>query len=330
MVIAHFGDRGARFESPYLLVNWGTLFGMTDFVRSARTRAAAVPGVRWVLRLVHKIKHDDVFGMSAGIAYHWIFAIPPVLIVLVMSGALLDQVTDADVVGQLRTQINDRAPADTASVLSRLVDNAVAEVDGGTASLGVLIAALLAIWSGANAMGALIKAFNKALRIEEHRSFVHMRKVAIGLTLLLVGIMNGAFVLLVYGRRIGSWIAGEIGAGRAFEIVWGVIQWPLAILGIVVALSLLYTIGPNIDKPLKWVTPGSVAATVLWLLLVLGFGVYLRFADPGSAYGVLGGVIVLLFFLYLTAAVVLIGLEIDAVGNEKQVPEGASRQKNPA
>lgn len=288
---------------------------MTGTLQEARARLAEVPGAARAKRLIEHIKTDDVFGMSAEIAYHWIFAIPPLLLLVVMSGALLDQATDVNVVGQLRSQIDDRAPADTASVLNNLVDNAVAEVGGGAASLGVLIAAVLALWSGSNAMSALMKAFNKAYAVNEDRPFVRKRMVTLGLTLLLVGILNGAFVVLVYGRAIGAWVADQAGAGRAFEIFWGLIQWPLAILGIVVVLGLLYWIGPNVERPRRWVTPGSIAATALWLLLVLGFGVYLRFSDPGSAYGVMGGVIVLLFFLYLTAAVLLIGAEIDAEGN---------------
>jgi membrane protein len=272
----------------------------------------AVPGVAWLQRLVEKIKRDDVFGMSAEIAYHWIFAIPPLLILIVMSGALVDKVTDVQVVERLRTQIDNRAPADTASVLNRLVDNAVAEVGGGAASLGMLIAAVIALWSGSNALGALMKAFNRAYSVDESRPFVRKRLVAIGLTLLLIGILNAAFFLLVYGRMIGDWIADKIGASDAFEMVWTIIQWPVAIVGIVVVIGLLYSIGPNVDRPIRWVSPGSIAATAMWLVLVLGFGIYLRFSDPGSAYGVLGGVIVLLFFLYLTSAVLLVGAEIDA------------------
>jgi membrane protein len=285
---------------------------MTDAMQSARTRVMSVRGASWLQRLVEKVKQDDVLGMSAEIAYHWIFAIPPLVILVVMSGALVDEATDVQVVERLRTQINDRAPADTASVLNRLVDNAVAEVGGGAASFGMVFAAIIALWSGSNAVGALMKAFNRAYMVDESRPFVRKRVVAVGLTLLLIGILNAAFFLLVYGRKIGDWLADKIGASDAFEVVWSIIQWPVAILGIVAVIGLLYSIGPNIDRPLRWVTPGSIAATAMWLVLVLGFGIYLRFSDPGSAYGVLGGVIVLLFFLYLTSAVLLVGAEIDA------------------
>jgi len=291
---------------------------MTETFTDARARLERTPGVSWVQRLVRHIQQDDVLGLSAEIAYHWIFAIPPLMILVVMSGAMLDSVTDVDVVGQLRTQIEDRAPADMASVLNGVVDNAVAEVGGGIASLGVITAAAIALWSGSNGMGALMKAFNRAYVVEEGRPYVRKRLVAVGLTVMLIGLLNAAFLLLMYGERIGRWLANSIGAGEVFEKVWDVSRWPMALVAIVVVLGLLYLIAPNVDQSFKWVAPGTIVATLLWLVLVLGFGLYLQFSDPGSAYGVLGGMIVLLFFLYLTAAVLLIGGEINAVVHEQQ------------
>jgi membrane protein len=291
---------------------------MAETVQGIKARAEGMPGATWAKRLVRKAQQDDVPGMSAEIAYHWIFAIPPLLILVTVLAALVDSVTNVDVVGRLQTEINERAPADTASVLNRLVDHAVAEVSGGVASLGVIVAAVIAIWSGSNGVGALIKAFNRVFAVEEERPGLQKRLVSIGLTLLLIAILNGAFVAMVYGRRIGGWLADEIGAGNAFELGWTIALWPLALVGIVVVLGILYWLGPDIELPFKWVSPGSAAATVLWLLLVAGFGIYLKFADPGSAYGVLGGVVVLMFFLYLTAMVILIGAEVNAIVRDEQ------------
>jgi membrane protein len=279
---------------------------------SIRSRAGTSSALERVQRLIQKAKQDDILGLAAEIAYHWIFAIPPMLILMVLTGAFLDKVADVNVVGELRTRIDERAPADTASVLNRLLDNAVAEVGNGTVSLGVLLAAIIAIWSGSNGIVALMKALNRVAGIEERRTYVRKRLLSIGLTLLLVGILNAAFVILVYGRQIGERVANELSAGRLFEIGWTLALWPMAIVALALTIAFVYAAAPSSGIPIRWVTPGTVAATALWLLLVLGFGTYLRFSDPGSAYGVLGGVIVLMFFLYLTAAVLLLGAEVDA------------------
>jgi membrane protein len=182
----------------------------------------------------------------------------------------------------------------------------------------LLVAAAIAIWSGSNGINAFIKAMNRAYGVDEARPFVRKRLVSIGLTLLLVGMLNASFILLVYGQRIAGWAADRIGAGSVFESVWGVSQWPVAIVGLVLVLCILFAVGPNRELTFWSVVPGAVIGTGLWLVLVFGFSLYLRFSEPGSAYGALSSVIVLLFFLYLTAMVFLIGAEINAIIREER------------
>ncbi|CAN5532162.1 YihY/virulence factor BrkB family protein [soil metagenome] len=286
---------------------------MVESVQNLQHRAERHPvGVR-AKALFKKVMADDVPGLAAEIAYYWVFALPPLMVLVVLTGAWLDRFADVNVVGQLRQQVNERAPADAASVINRVIDGAVAEVGGGAASVGVLVAATIALWSGSNGVGALMKAFNRAYDIEEARPFVRKRLVAIGLTLLLVAILNGAFLLLVYGQRIGTWLADRIGAGTVFDVIWGLGRVPFALVAIVAMLAVLYRIGPNAEIAMKAVIKGAVLATVLWIIASLGFGVYLRFSDPGSAYGVLGSVIVLMFFFYLTALIFLVGAEVNSM-----------------
>ena len=78
-------------------------------------------------------------------------------------------------------------------------------------------------------------------------------------------------------------------------------------------LAILYYAGPNVKQSFRWISPGSVGATILWLIAVFGFRVYLLFTNPGSAYGVFGGVIVLLFFLYVSGIIFVIGAELNAM-----------------
>jgi membrane protein len=271
-----------------------------------------LPGVEFARRVATNVSRNDVPGLAAEIAYHWIFAVPAALILVVMLGAATEQVTSVDVVGELRAQIEERAPADVASVLDDLVDNALVEIDGGAASLGVVAAGVIALWSASNGMAALMKALNRVHGIGEDRPFLRKRLVAIGMTALLVALLNAAFALLVAGEWIGGRTADRLGSGQSFEQGWSWLRIPLAIGVIALTLGLLYTIAPNRHQPVRWVTAGSVAATALWIALVVGFGVYLQIADPGSAYGVLGGVIVFMFFLYLTALILLVGAEVDA------------------
>ena len=260
-----------------------------------------------------RISDDEVTTLSTSFAYFWVFAIPPLLILTVMIAAILNRATSVQVVEHLRSLIQDRAPADTREMLLKLVDNAVAKVGGGIASFGATATALLALWSGSSAVSILIKGFNRAYDVKESRSFLRLKLTTLALTLALVFSVNMAFVLLVFGKRLGGWLADRFGLGSAFDAAWTIGRWPIAIIGIMLLLTLLYWKGPNVEQPFRWITLGSLAATILWLIVVAGMGIYLSLADPGSAYGVLGSVIVLLVFLHFTGIVFFLGAEINAV-----------------
>lgn len=255
---------------------------------------------------------DDVPGLAAEIAYHLLFSIPAIVMLLIFLAALINDVSGVDVVSRLKEMVEDYAPADTQEILISLIDNAIAQMSGGLASFGVLITAALAIWSGSNGVAAIMKAFNRAYDQDEDRPFVKKKLTAIGLTLLLGLFVNLAFVLLVFGTRIAEWIADNAGLGRAFELAVAIGRWPVGFLLIAIMLAVLYYLGPNVEQSFRWLSPGSIVATALWIALIFGFSLYLRFADPGGAYGSLSSILVFIFFLYVSAIVLLIGAEVNA------------------
>jgi membrane protein len=275
--------------------------------------------------LLGKVKRDKVTTLAAAFAYHTLFAIPALLILTVALAALVDRATNVPVAQHLRDLVRDRAPADTKDLLNAIVDDAIAKVGGGGASLGLLLAAVLALWGGSNAVGALIEAFNRAYDAEEDRPFLKKKLLTLGLTLLLALFVNLAFALLVFGQRLGHWIADRAGLGTAFDVLWNLLRWPVAVAAVALALAVLYAIGPNVERPFRWISPGAILATLLWLAATAGFGLYLRFANPGSAYGVVGGVLVLLFFLYVTGIAFLLGAELDALLARTRAEETARR-----
>jgi membrane protein len=264
-------------------------------------------------RIWGKFSDDEITVLSTSFAYYWVFAIPPLLILIVMIAALLNSVYDVPVVENLRDMIDRRAPADSQPLLHDLVDNAVAEVGGNVASFSAIVTGLIALWVASSSVGILIIGFNRAYDVEEERAFVHKKLLTIGLTLVMVLFVNVAFALLVFGGQLGSWLADQLGLGSAFDLTWSIIRWPIAIAGIMVLMAFLYWKGPNVDQPFRWVTLGSAVATVLWLILVAGFGLYLTIADPGSAWGVVGSVIVLLLFLNFTGIIFFVGAEISGI-----------------
>lgn len=289
---------------------------------STNDAVSAPPPVNWRSRadivrvgkeLFAEFKKDNVTSLAAAFAYHTVFSIPALLILMVSVAALVNLTTDTDVTGNLKDLIAERAPGDTRQLLNGIVDTAVAKTSGGGATVGVAFTSLLALWSGSNAVSALIDAFNRAYGVEESRKWVRKKALTLGLTLVLAIFINLAFALLIFGERIGSWIADRAGLGSVFDIAWNLSRWPVAIAAIALLLTLLYYAGPNVEQSFRWVSAGSILSTILWLVTTAGFGIYLRFSNPGSAYGAVGSVLVLLFFLYVTGIVFLLGAELNAL-----------------
>ena len=297
---------------------------------STTVTAEAPPPINWrspsdLMRtgkeLYGEFKKDNVTSLAAAFAYHTVFAIPALLILAVTVAAVINLTTNVDVTGNLRELIAERAPGNTRPMLNDIVDNAIAKTGGGGASIGLATTALLALWSGSNAVGALIDAFNRAYGVQESRKWARKKALTIGLTLLLAVFINLAFALLVFGERIGSWIADRAGLGSAFDVVWNLSRWPVAVAAVAILLTVLYWAGPNVEQSFRWVSPGSVLSTVLWLVATAAIGIYLRFSDPGGAYGSVGSVLVLLFFLYVTGIVFLLGAELNAMITKRYDPE---------
>lgn len=260
-----------------------------------------------------KFNEDNVLSLAASFAFRMIFAVPAIIILTITIAAVIDQATSIDVSNRLRDLISNHAPADTRVLLNSIVDNAVAKVGAGSASIGIAVTAAIALWSGSSGIGALVDSFNHAYEVRESRPFLHKRLVMLGLTLLLTLAVNLAFVLLVYGSRIGHVLVDRWGMGSQFDSFLGIIRWPIAIGAMVLMLSILYYVGPNVVISFRWISPGSISATILWLVATAGFGIYLRFGNPGSAYGALGSVLVFLLYLYFTGAIFILGAELNAV-----------------
>lgn len=263
--------------------------------------------------LVKEITDDDVTGLAAEVAYHAIFSIPALIVVLITLAAVIDNTANVELAERLQDMITENAPDSTQPILSELVDNAIDRVGGGAASIGLASALLVALWAGSNAVGVLVKAFNRAYDSTERRSFPRMKLSAVLLTIMMGLIVNLALALWVFGGQTGSWLADEFSMGSTFDWAWNLSRIPVGVIVIVLMLAMLYFFGPTVEQEFRWVLPGAVFSTVAWGILVFGFSLYLRFASPGSAYGALSGLIVFLFFLYLTSVIFLIGAELNAV-----------------
>ncbi len=263
-------------------------------------------------RVWDAVMGDDIGTSASSFAYHMLFAIPPLIILTVTIAALLSHLTALDLTARFQRLIRDHAPPATRALLSSVVDQAMLRVRGGGASLGVAATAALALWSGSNAIGSLLRAFNRAYGVAETRSFGQRTRLRLILTLLVTLAINLSFAAIVFGHRIGERLADAFQLSARFNRLWDLLTWPSAILAMTLLLAVLYYAGPNVDCSFRWISPGSLAATALWLGAAAAFGWWLRVANPGSAYGALSSVVVLLFFLNVTGVIFLLGAKLNA------------------
>jgi membrane protein len=210
-----------------------------------------------------------------------------------------------------------------AEPLRELVGQAREQAGGGLLSFGIVVS----LWSVSAVTSTLTEALNAAYEVEETRSG---RKrfaftMVFGPLLTLAAIV--ATGLMLIGPRVAEWIARLAGLDEEFVALWSWLRVPVALFLLAVALSVVYQLVPNAARRFRFAAPGAVLAVVLWAIASLAFSFYLaNFAGRGLTYGSLGTAIGLLFYLYLSACVVLFGAEVNASIYRYSVRRGEERE----
>lgn len=256
-----------------------------------------------------QISQDDVFGRAAQLSYYFLLALFPLLLFLM---TLLGYFAEAG--SQLRNSLlrylSTVMPYSALQLVQTTLDEVSQSRGGGKLSFGILAA----LWAASNGMGAISETLNIAYDVKETRSWWKIRLISVSLTIGLALLIISALVIVLLGGRIADLVAAASGFGWVFTTTWKILQWPIALAFLFTTFALIYYFAPNLRKPKwQWITPGSLAAVVLWLLVSLGLRAYLHFFDSYSAtYGSLGALIILMLWFYLTGAAILIGGEINS------------------
>jgi membrane protein len=248
---------------------------------------------------------------AAALAFFWFLAIFPAMIAVVGFLGLVQ--ASPRFLPAVREGISTLLPGNAADVLIEAIANA----QRGSAGASLFVALLglaVALWSASSGMVGLQQAMDIAYGVPESRRFVKKRAVAL-ILVLATGVLGGlACALLVFGDPIGELVRDAFPVGDLFLVVWNVIRWVGTLLALTVLFALFYFLGPNREDPSwKWVSPGGLLATLIWILASLAFSFYISsFGSYGETYGSLAGVIVLLLWLYLTGLAVVLGATLNA------------------
>jgi membrane protein len=192
--------------------------------------------------------------------------------------------------------------------------NTMISTSSGALGATLLISLLLALNGASGAFGAAGRALNEIYDVDEDRGMVRRKLNDLLIAVVVILLFLVTFVAIFLGGQIADDLFGKIGLGDTFATVWSYVRWPVALLATIVAYALVYSLAPDREpRRVHWISTGATVGVLLWLLLSIGFSIYVRnFAHYGAVYGAFGTAIVLLLWLYLSANAFLFGGELNA------------------
>jgi membrane protein len=249
---------------------------------------------------------DEMTTYAAALAYRVLFSLFPFLIFLT---SLLGFFGAPQLFEWMRDQAAYVLPPQGMDLVNTVLGE-LRQTQGGLLSAAVA----LAVFSASMGVLGTMDALNVAYDVSERRPTWKRFVVAVVYTVALALMLVIAAAAMISGPALLEWVARHVGLDALFIAVWSWLRWGVAVLLLMLVVSLVYYAAPNVKQPFRLITPGAVIAVAAWIAASLAFGYYVQnFASYNRTYGSIGAVIVLLFYFYISAAVMLFGAELNAV-----------------
>jgi membrane protein len=250
---------------------------------------------------------DNAYDAAAALGYYFLFALFPVLILLM---ALMTTISSPVLMDETLGMLSRIMPGDSYKLLTDQLPIVARQSKGGILTFGIIIT----LWAASSGVVSVIDGLNRAYEVKDKRSFIKRRLVSIGLTLALAILTMVGAGLIVGSDQLAKLLVHLTGISwmQSVGTTAGIVVGLLAMFS---GLELIYYFGPNVEYPnWHWVTPGSLAAVIIFILGSLGFSLYVRLSNDYSstAYGGLGSVMVLMLWLFILGLAIVIGGEINS------------------
>lgn len=257
---------------------------------------------------LREFKDDELTDRAAALTYYSVLSLFPALLVLVSLLAVAGKSATDKVLANLK----HLAPGSARDIITRAVEQL--QNGSGTGSVVAVIGILLAVWSASGYVAAFIRAANAVYDMPEGRPVWKILPVRVGVTVVLMVLAVASALIVVFTGGLARRAGGAIGMGDTALTVWSIAKWPVLVLLVTVMIAILYWATPNAKvRGLRWVTPGSFLALLIWLIASAGFAFYVaNFSSYNKTYGTMAGVIVFLVWLWISNLAILLGLEFDA------------------
>src|SRR3954453_3436917 len=271
------------------------------------SRSGLLPRLK---RTFTEFSEDNMSDWAAALTYYGLLSLFPALIALVaILGLFGDPATTTKTVTEIVTKLGPSSAADTFA-------GPIKSITAHKSAAGILFVVGLAtaLWSASSYVGAFMRAANVIYETPEGRPFWKLRPLQILVTLFMIVLLAAVALGIVLTGPVVSAVAGPLGVGSTAQTIWNFAKWPVMLLAVIVMIALLYHASPNVKLPgFKWVTPGAIFALVIWLVASALFAFYVaNFGSYDKTYGTLGGLVVLLMWLWITNCALLLGMEMNS------------------
>jgi membrane protein len=276
-----------------------------------------------VQRAAKETLADNVPMVASALAYSTFLALPSALLVLTGAFTLL---ASPDAIETVTERVGRVAPEETVTLLQDSL--ARLNESPGSSAVMVIVGFLVALWSTTGAMSTLMTGMNTVYGVEESRSFVRRRLLALGLVAVTVVAFVAVFGLLVLGPQLAGLVADRTGSWATWA--WWLGQWPVLLVVLLGVFATLLYLAPDVDQP-RWtfVSAGAVVAAAVWLAASGLFAVYTaRFGSYNKAWGSFASVIVMLVWLWISGLALLFGAEVNAeIERSRELRQGKPAER---
>lgn len=277
------------------------------------------PPRQLIKELVQQFRADRVSNSAAALGFYLTLAIFPALIFVL---SLLPYLPIPHLHKAIMDLVRQVLPGETARALTSIVAS-LSKQRGGLLSFS-FIGTLLVASSG---MAGVIKQLNIIYQVQEERSFLRTRGLALVLTVLGGVLTIATFTLVIWGGVLQGWIASELGWSDLLLSIFATFRWLVIVASLLLGFATVYYVAPNVKQKFRWVTPGAVIGVAALILASLAFRLYVdNLGRYDRTYGSIGVLIVLMLWLYVAGLTLLVGSEVNVL-YERHVARG--RADNP-
>jgi membrane protein len=266
-----------------------------------------------------EFRNDHLTTLAAALTYYGVLAMVPGLLVLFAALGLFGK----HFTNKVADQVNHVAPGSAGHFVQTLLHQAQLHKAGSgtTAIVGLVIA----LWSASSYVNGFRQASNVIYGIGEGRPLWKTIPLRLAITVFAVIILIICALIVVVSGSIASEVGNAVGVGHTALIIWEIAKWPVLLVLVSLLLAVLFWASPNAKQAgIKWISPGGLIATAMWLIVSALFAVYVaNFSSYDKTYGPLAGVVVFLIWLWLSNIAILLGAEINAeLDHAKAVADG--------